>query len=144
MTQAAALQKTVLQKQTAAAALEAQREALREQGAAQEALQAQKREQVEALRTQIAEQEAERSRASETLLRLQQQGTEYQLRQAELAENKYKLESQLERLSLSMENAQNKLWARTPFLCGQRTGIAGHPRTDPHAGPHQPERHRGI
>ncbi len=110
MTQAAALQKTVLQKQTAAAALEAQREALREQGAAQEALQAQKREQVEALRTQIAEQEAERSRASETLLRLQQQGTEYQLRQAELAENKYKLESQLERLSLSMENAQNKLW----------------------------------
>ena len=43
-------------------------------------------------------------------MRLQQQGTEYQLRQAELAENKYKLESQLERLSLSMENAQNKLW----------------------------------
>lgn len=72
--------------------------------------QQQHRRQAETLRSQIEQEESQRLLANEKLTELQKQGTEYQLRQAELSENKYKLESQMERLSLSMENAQNKLW----------------------------------
>lgn len=68
------------------------------------------RHQAELLRTQIEQEESQRLLTNEKLTELQKQGTEYQLRQAELSESRYKIESQIERLSISLENAQNKLW----------------------------------
>ncbi len=64
----------------------------------------------EKLRIKVEQEEAQRMMTNEQLAQMQRRGTEYQMRQAEMAEGKYKLESQIERLSLSMENAQNKLW----------------------------------
>ena len=77
------------------------------------------RRNAQTLHQQIEKEEAERMLTNEKLTELQKQSAAFHVRQTEMTETKYKLDSQLERLTMSMEASQEKLWEEYGLTLGE-------------------------